>query len=156
MEYLILLLLPTGKALIDGASFELVRQVKERPFFFHELEKLRGRQGGQSFVSAFGVHGGFHKIGHGDPRNLYGILEGEKNPFPGALFGRHGEQILAFKEYLSACNCIGRIAGKNTGEGGFAGTVRSHNSVHLTLIDEQVDAFQNLFIAYRGVEINYS
>src|SRR5207248_11661518 len=98
---------------------------------------------------------GSEKVRVRDARNLHGVLKGEKDSLLRALFRLEVEEILAIVGRGSGRDFICRIASKNLSERALAGAVRAHHGMDLTGVHGEVDAFENLFTAYGGLEAFY-
>ena len=71
----------------------------------------------------------------------------------GTVFGRKGEEVDAMKRGRALGDGESRVAGENRREGGFAGAVRTHDSVNFTAAYGKVDTFKYFFIADGSVEV---
>ena len=69
----------------------------------------------------------------------------------GTFFGLEGEQVLAVPGDASRSHFIGRMAYDDVGEGAFAGSVKPHEGMYLTVLHGQVNAFQYFFATYAGM-----
>ena len=59
----------------------------------------------------------------------------------GTLLRCHLQQVLTVKDNLALGDLIGRMAYNHIAERALAGTVQSHDGMHLTVSDGQVDTF---------------
>ena len=69
----------------------------------------------------------------------------------GTVLWFHFQQVLAVKPYLSFGHLIKWIAHEHGRKRRFAGAIRSHDGMNLTVIDDETDAFQYFFVADSGV-----
>ena len=67
----------------------------------------------------------------------------------------HGQQVLTEISDFARGYCKGGVPYEDRGEGTLATSVRTHDSVCLTLTDGEVDPFEYFFVAYVGVKILY-
>src|SRR4030095_8575560 len=78
-------------------------------------------------------------------RNLDWILKRHEHAFTSTLVGRHFQQVSALVAHLSRRHFVIRRASQNFREGGFAGTIGSHNGVNLTLVNGEVYSAKDFF-----------
>ena len=88
-------------------------------------------------------HGRAQEAAHGHPGDADRILKGDKQSPPGALVGRHGQEVLTLVEDFPLHHLIEGIAHQDVGQGGFAGPVRAHQRVHFPLVEGEVGPLQD-------------
>mgnify|MGYP003148036851 CR=1 FL=1 len=147
------LFLAAGKAFVDAALKELRVQV-------HLLAGFAGlaQQGHRiPLFLALGLAGGFQRrleefhVGHtGD---LHRVLERQEQTQLGALLGLQIGQALALEQGVAAGDLVVVLAGQHIGQRRFAGAVGAHDGVYLTGVHGQVQALENGFAGYGGVQI---
>ena len=95
LENLVALLFAAGKAHVHLSLGKFALHLHQGHLFLQELKELRGLELALACSLAPGVESGFHKVGDAHPGNLHRILEAQEYTCPGALLGRHGEQVAA-------------------------------------------------------------
>ena len=88
-----------------------------------------------------------------DARHLQRILEGQENTLFRPLVYGHGRNVLPLEENSAAGHGIGGVAGNGIAQGGFAGTVGTHEHVGLVPAQGQIDAVENFLLIHIDVKI---
>ena len=155
LKNLVPFLLTTGKAFIHRTVSQFIIQLHHRTSLTHQLQKLTGGQRRQTFIFTLLIHSSTHKVHHAHTRDFHRILETKEDSFMATIFGAQLQQILSIKSDRTFCYLKSRITHQYGGKRTFTGTIRSHNSVHLTGIHRQVNTFQYLFAINAGMQVFY-
>ena len=98
--------------------------------------------------------GGAEEVRDGHAGDLDRVLHREEEAGAGTRVDRHLEHVLAVEEDLALDDVVLRVAGDRVGEGGLAGAVRPHDRVDLALVDDEVDAAEDLAGALVGLDVD--
>ncbi len=109
-----------------------------------EFQKVHRIEFGLASMLANGIQGSLEEVGVVDARNLYRILEGHEDTFPGTLFRCHIKQVFPLVENLSLSDFVSLAAGQHLRQRALARPVRPHDGMHFTRFDLQVDALQDV------------
>jgi hypothetical protein len=90
---------------------------------------------------------GPEKVGVADPGDLDRILERQEQARLGPCFRLEIEQILPPVPDGAAGDLVGRVACQYLGQRALAGSVGTHDRVHLARIDREVDAPKDFLVA---------
>ena len=153
LENLVALFLAAGETGVDGAVQQHLVHIEELHTVLDQGEEVHGIQLLEAAVLADGIQRGFQEVHVADAGDLDGILERQKNAFARAIFGRHGQQVLAAIDHLAAGDDVQLAPCQHLRQRAFAGAVRPHDGVDLAGINGEIDALQNFPIANRGVQI---
>src|SRR3954454_20943828 len=148
LEHLETLLLTAGEALVDRALLEarVDREPLERAVEVLDPGAELGRLAGDSRDR------GAQEVGDADAGDLNGVLHREEETGAGAFVDAHGKDVFAVERHRALGDLIARVAGDGVCERRLAGAVRSHDGVRLTLLDGEVDAFEDLAGAVTAVD----
>ena len=155
LEDLVAFLLAAAETLVHRASCELAVKLHHLALLVHELHKLGSLKLRQSLILTLLVHGSLEEVGHRHARNLYRILEREKQSLVCAVLWLHVEQVLAVEQSHTLGHLIERVACEHGAECRLARTVRTHDGMDLAIIYREVDASKYFLIANLGVEVLY-
>lgn len=92
----------------------------------------------------------FMKAAVNEKRKYQG-LERQEKPLVSTVFRLHLQQVLTIEISLTLSHFVERITYKHSRQRRLARTVRSHDGMRLSVIDDKVYAFQYLFVAYLGM-----
>src|SRR5439155_17105151 len=154
-EDLVALLLPAGEALVDRATGEALVHRDQLHLLLGEREEVHRVQLLLAAALAKRIERGPQEIEVADAGDLDWVLEGHEDARHRALLGREREQILPFVEDLACDHLKGLAPGEDLRQGALAGTVGTHDGVHLARPDLEVDAAKDLLVcvAHLGVQI---
>ena len=155
LEYLVLLLLTAAEAFVHRTVGKVSCHLDHLLFLLHQLQEFGAAQRVEASVFALLVDGGAHKIGDCHAGNLHRVLETEEYAFVGTHVDGQVKDILAVVYYFAFGDSVFGVAGDDASKGALAVTVGTHNGVHLAFVYFQINAFQYLAVAYRGVQIAY-
>ncbi len=93
------------------------------------------------------------EVGDAYSGNRHRILEGEKQPQPGALAGVEFPQIATVDADRALRDLILGMTDQSVSERALAGSVRPHQGVNLSLSDLEVDSFEDLGLADGYVQV---
>src|SRR5215475_1959784 len=154
LEDFIPLLLAAGKTFVHGSLEHRIVQTQSGctiPRYRHEIHRI---EFGQPPMRANGVHGRPQEIKIAHARNLDRILECEKETVSRSHFRSHCGEIAVFETEFVRHNFIDVTSGENLGKRGFSGAVRTHDRVHFSGIDVQVESSKNFLSVDRNVQIS--
>ena len=156
LQDFIALLLATRKTDIDAALQHFVIHRKRLHAFPRQLQELHGIQFALTLGAANGIQRGTQESGIAHAGQFHRILKRQKHTRGSAFFRFHRQQILAVQQRSATRHLIAIAARQNIGKRGFAGPVRAHNGMHLTLRHNQINALQNgLAINLSGQSLNF-
>ena len=151
LEDLVAFFLATGEAFVDGTAgegaihFELVHA---------GVELLVEGDGVDVFAfGKAGFEGGAEKVCVGDAGDFVGVLEGEEKAGAGAGVNFKVEDVLAVEGDGACGDFVVAVAGEDFRQGAFAGAVGSHDGVHFTGVDGEVEAVEDLTVGDLGGEV---
>jgi hypothetical protein len=150
LEDFVTLALASGKAVIQvtlgegRVHAESVHPLREVQSYFEDAELVEALSSGDGLAQ---------ELHHRDAGNGLGILKGEEYPGAGAFVGRPLGDVRAVQQDLAIGDRVARMAHDDVGEGRFAGSVRSHESVDLALAHREVHATENCVAFGLGVEV---
>jgi hypothetical protein len=78
--------------------------------------------------------------------NLGRVLESHEQAGPAALVRFHFQDALAFEKHVSPGDLVAGMSGNRLGQRALPGSVRSHQRVHLSVTNRQVDAAEDVGI----------
>ena len=122
---------------------------------FEDLDEIQHVQLFLTSLLADRVHRRPQEIGVGDAANGHGVLKSDKQTVTRTLLGREIHQILSQIRGRAFGHLKGRMPREHLGERTLARAVGTHDGVHLTRVDRQVDAAKDLFTVYRRVQVLY-
>jgi len=99
------------------------------------------------------IQGRTQEVGIGDPGNLHRVLKCQEESGPGPLLGLHVQKILSLVRGRPLGHLIRRVPGQDLGQRTLAGTVGSHDRMHLAPVHAERDAVEDLLLARLGVEV---
>ena len=155
LEYFVTFLLTAAEAFIHATVGKFVVQFDNGAFLAHQFQEFAGRQGGQMAVFTLFVDSGTHKVHHRNPRYIHRCLERKENTFMRTVFRTHSQKVLTVESYRTACHLVCRMSHQHIAQCTLSGSVLSHQGMHLTVADREVDAFQYLFAIDAGVQVFY-
>ena len=153
MQDLVALLLAAGEAHVDAAAQHVLLDAESGRDLAHALEKLWRRKLRLSAFLALRVERRAQERHGGDAGNLQRILKGEKKTPRGALVRIQREDIRAVEQHLALGDGVTRLAGEDISERRLAGPVRTHDGVHGTWLDRQIEPVENPLAVHLDVEI---
>ena len=80
-------------------------------------------------------------------------MEREKDALARAVFGRHGQQVLAFVLDLALGHQVNVAPGQHLGQRRLARAVRTHDGVDLALVHPKVHAAQDFVFSNSSMQI---
>jgi hypothetical protein len=157
LEHLEALLLAARETLVHVARRDRLVHLEQRHLLAHELAELAHRDAAlegigrvhgrvRSQSGAAGVDGRAQEARHGQAGDRHRVLEGEEHAQPGALVGRHLEQVVALPENRARLDDIGGMTHQRVRQSGLARAVGAHDGVHLALADRQLDPLEDLVV----------
>src|SRR5574337_488943 len=156
LEDLVPFLLPAREAFVERAIQEALIQLDELHFFLDEVEKVDGIQLFETTMLSYGIHSRLQEVTGAHSGDLDRVLEGQKDPLTGALFGGHPEQVFPLVQHLTGCDLIAVPTGQYVGQCTFTGAVWTHDGVNLAVPHHQIHPAQDLYAPYLHVQIfNY-
>ena len=100
------------------------------------------------------VHDRSQVLGDGHAGHRDRVLEGHEQTHPGALVRIGVGDVLALPDDLAVGHLEARMPHDCVGERRLAGPVGSHQGVDLALVDDEVEAAQDLLLTGADVEIS--
>ena len=150
LQDLVALLLAAREALVDVALGERLVHPEVRHRLATSLTQVR--TDGRLAVDR-GLRGA-EEVRDGHAGDLDGVLHREEEAGAGTRVDRHLEHVLAVEQDLALDDVVLRVAGDRVGERGLAGAVRAHDRVDLALLDDEVDAAEDLARALVGLDVD--
>ena len=144
LQDLVPLLLAAGETFVDRARGE--RAI--HPEAIHFLVKLGVVIGRLEFLALrqAGLHRRAQEVGDRDARDFARILEGHEKAFSRPFVRFELENIFAVHRHRASGHDVIRMAGQHLGERAFAGAVRPHDGVHLSLWNGETQAADDLLL----------
>ena len=149
LHHLVALLLAARKTLVHGALHHVEGQAQFFGRGLGQLHEFRARRFRFAAQGALGVERRAQEQQVRNAGDLHRILQAQEQTGSSAFVRRLGQQILTAEGHRTAGHFIAGAAGQNIGQGGFAGAVWPHDSVHFTGIHGQCQALQD------GLAINF-
>ena len=78
----------------------------------------------------------------------------QKKPKVRPLFGSEFQDGFSVPQHVAAGDLILLTAGNHAAEGGFSGSIRTHDGVYFSGFHGQIDPTKNFFIANGGVQVS--
>src|SRR5690606_18964529 len=153
LENFVAFFLATREAFVDRTVQELFLHAHGLHFFFGTLEEIHRVEFVEAAMATYRVDGGAQKIRVGHARDFDGVLEGHEQPGAGALFNGELEQVVSHVGNATAGDLEGLAPRQHLRQGAFTGAVGAHDGVNLARVYRQVQAFQNLLVFDRSVQI---
>ena len=141
LEDLVALLLTTAETLVNGTIGQLGIELHNLTLLALQLQELSSVHGLQSLIFALLIDGSLHEVGHRHTRNLHRILEREEQPLVSSVLWLHLQQVLAIEVGFAFCNLVEWIAYEYSTQCRLTRTIRSHDSMCLAILDNQINAF---------------
>ena len=152
LQHLVALLLTARETLVDRALHQIVGHLDGLHLLAAQLEEVHGVELGFAAMTADRIHGRPQEVVVRDARDFHRILEGEEDALARAGFGVELSEVLAVEEHLALRDLEGGSAHQHVGEGALAGSVGTHDGVHLTGTDREIDSLENGGVARAGVQ----
>ena len=144
LQHFVALLFAAGKAFVHGTAHQFRVDFHFGDFAPQQAVELPRAHFLLAPVDAAGVHGRLEELPGADAGQFYGVLEGQKDAFPGPVLRLHSQQVQPPVGGLPARDFVLRPAGQGIGQGAFAGAVGAHYGVDFAGAHGEVDALQNL------------
>ena len=155
LEDFVALAFATRETLIDPTAHEVSIETHELALFAKHLEKIGGRERLLTEVFTLCVDGCAHEVGHRNTWNFDGSLERHEDTFVTTFLGFKIEKVFTIEDDFTFRYVKLRISHNHIRECGLTRAVRSHEHVHLTVIDGEVNAAKDFFTFYRSMKIAY-
>jgi hypothetical protein len=116
-------------------------------------DKIRRRDLVLAALLSLGVERGLEERHGRHARDLERVLEGQEQPFRGALVGLHLEEVFAIEQDLALRDLIFVLAGDDIGKGRFAGAVRPHDGGDFACLHGKGHPLEDRLAVNLGVEV---
>ena len=153
LEDLVPLLLTTTEANVQIAVHQFRVHLHELRLLTHHGEEILAAELGLAARLAALVHRGAQEVQVAHTRDLHRVLEGEKDPFPRALFWSKLQKVFPEVCDASTGDFVLLPSSKNVGEGAFSGAVRSHDGVYFAGLHFQSDALEDALALDAGMQV---
>ena len=155
LEDLVALLLAAREADVHGALDELLVDLEKPHLLARQGEEIHGVELGQPAMLAHLVQGRFEEVHAAHARYLDRILEGQKQAFAGPFLGRHGKKIVPREADAALDHLVPLTAGQHVRQGALARPVGTHDRVHLSRLDREIDAAKDVLALDLHVQVFY-
>ena len=145
LENFVALFLTARKTLVHGTRRQFVVELDHGALFAHQFQKFGCAKWLLVKIFALFVDGGTHKVDHRHTRYFHRILKTEKQAFVGAVFRRKRQQIFAIEFHFASGHGVSGVAGEHGAQRTFPRPIRTHNGVHFSRANGEVDSFQYFF-----------
>src|SRR3989475_3412916 len=153
LENLVALLLSARKAFVHRAVHQALVHFEQFDLVAHHRQEVHGVHFFEPPAPANGVQGRAQEVQVTDAGDLHRILEREKDALARAVFGRHGQQVLAFVLDLACGHHVNVAPGQHLGQRRLARAVRTHDGVDLALVHPKVHAAQDFVFSNSSMQI---
>src|SRR4029079_5523990 len=132
------------EALVHRALDQRLRDAEQLHLRAREREEVDGVELLEPLPLARSIDRGAQEVEVADARDLDRVLEREEEALARALLGLEREQVQAVVRDRAASDIVAGTAREHVRERRLAGTVRSHDRVHLARVDREVESLENL------------